>query len=284
MQDLTKSPEGAEAKTTEESEATASDLDRVAALLSGKPDDDSEPKKTAGKKSADGDSEPGPEAVKAKGKPKNLDELAEALGVGADDVYGIEIPINVGDAVEMKSLGDIKDSFKERQTFEVDRLAWEEQKSKTESEFLRSNQELHDLVAMLPKKALSKELLNAVAEKRATLTRTEAARTKQVIPEWKDEQIEIADRQAMSEHMRDYGFPENYVDSLVDHRTLRYIRESMLRQQRIERALADVATRRKPGHKPSGSSTQTGKKTTQRRTRSSNSQVSQIAELLSQTG
>lgn len=270
MQESENSPETA-APSAETREPTTGQIDEVAALLRG-----DEPEESGESENSEASSE----TNKSKGKPKNLDGLAETLGVEVADLYKIEIPFADGDNVEMKTLGELKDSVAEQSTFEVDRLAWEEQRTERENQVVKSMQEVAEIVNMLPKSAISEQLLEAVARKRANLVESEGRMTKQVIPEWSSEDVETADRQAMREHMSEYGFAENYLDSVVDHRTLRFIRESMLRQQRIERALAQVKTVRKPGHKPSGKPT--GKPAPAKRgsTSRARSQVSQVAELL----
>ncbi len=282
------SPETAD-NSAETREPTGSEIDQVAALLRGEEPDQGDQGKGGDaddQDGQDGDSESGAssETGKSKGKPKNLEALAETLGIEAADLYKIEIPFDAGDGKsETKTLGEIKDSFADRSTFEVDKMAWEETRTKRENDLVKSTQELSEIVSMLPKSAISDQLLERVARRRADLVEQETRLTRQVIPEWSSEDVETQDRKAMSEHMADYGFPSGYIDSIVDHKTLRYIRESMLREQRITRALEQVKTVRKAGHKPSGkpsgktAPTRKGGTSPSSRNRS---QVSQVAELL----
>ncbi len=284
MQGSTNTPETA-ASNAETREPTRSELDQVSALLRGEEpgQDDQANARADDQDDQGGDSEnsdASSETNKSKGKPKNLDGLAETLGVEVADLYKIEIPFADGDNVEHKTLGEIKDAMAERSTFEVDRLAWEEQRTERENQVVKSMQEVSEIVSMLPRSAISEQLLEAVARKRATLVESETRLTRQVIPEWTSEDVETQDREAMREHLSEYGFPENYLDSLVDHRTLRYIRESMKRQQRIERALAQVKTVRKPGHKPSGKPTGKPAPSRKRAASRTQSQVGAVAELL----
>lgn len=55
----------------------------------------------------------------------------------------------------------------------------------------------------------------------------------------------------MIEHLKDHGFPESYLAGILDHRTLRYIRANMVREQRIAAALEKVK-QRKPVTPPKG--------------------------------
>lgn len=279
MPDSQNTPETA-ASNAETREPTKSELDQVSALLRGEEPDQGD---QGNQDDQDGDSEnsdASSETDKPKGKPKNLEALAETLGLEVKDLYEMEIPFADGDDVTHKTLGEVKDEISERSTFEVDRLAWEEQKTDRDNQVVKSMQEIQEIVSMLPKSAISEQLVQAVARKRAVMVETETRMTRQVIPEWTNEDVEERDRAAMREHLGEYGFPENYLDNLVDHKTLRYIRESMKRQQRIERALEQVKTVRKPGHKPSGKPT--GKPATRGKARTSRvqTQVGQVAELL----
>lgn len=279
------SPETA-ANSAETREPTQPQIDQVAALLRGEePDQDDQDKDARAadqdNQETDSDSDASSETDKSKGKPKNLEALAETLGLEAKDLYAMEIPFSVGDDVETKTLGEIKDQLAEVENFEVDRLAWEEQKTQRENDLVKSTQELQEIISLLPKSAISDQLVERVARRRAEIQTTEARLTKQVIPEWSSEDVETKDRTAMREHLSEYGFPENYLDSLIDHRTLRYIRESMLRQQRIERALEQVKTVRKPGHKPSGKPSEKPRGKPDGRPASRvRSQVQQVADLL----
>ena len=87
---------------------------------------------------------------------------SQTLGVEVKDLYDIEVPFSVEDDVQAKTLGEIKDLVSDRDTFEVDRLAWEEQRTTRENELMQSNQELTDIVSMLPRSAISPELVAAV--------------------------------------------------------------------------------------------------------------------------
>lgn len=283
MQDSTSTAETQETNSAEGRAPTESQLTEIANLLTGGDVDDQAAGGDAGElddQAAAGESDTDAEAETSQkqGKPKNLTDLAERLGVKVEELYAIEIPF--GDNAEPKSLGDIKDAFAERDSFEVDRLAWEETKTKKEAEFLRSASELTDIINMLPKSAVSRELLEKVASKRAELVAREEKLTVTAIPEWADEAVEDRDRVSMREHLNDYGFPANYLESVLDHRTLKFIRDATQRKVRIEKALAQVKTVKKPGHKPSGRPGKRAPTTKPRKTRQVNDQVSQVAELL----
>lgn len=272
-------------------EPSANELEQISKLLAGEDDQDDDDQAAGaetraadqggapGDDSQDDDSEARAETRKS-GKPKNLEDAAKRLGIEVADLYALEIPLSdIDDQKRAVKLGELKDAFDKRDRLEVDQLAWEETKAEKEREFLRSAQELQELVAMLPKSAISKDLITAVQAKRQALVTREEKRTLDAIPSWKDDDVQARDREAMSGHLSQYGFPANYLDSLVDHRTLVYVRENMQRQRRIEKALEQVQTVRKPGHAPSGRPSRSTSRP-QQKTRRTDSQVSQVAKLL----
>jgi hypothetical protein len=275
-------------------EPTASELDQISKLLAGEDDqDDDQDDQRAETRADDQGGAPGDESqddesearaeTRKSGKPKNLEDAAKRLGLEVTDLYALEIPLSdVNDEKRAVKLGELKDAFDKRDRLEVDQLAWEETKAEKEREFLRSAQELQELVGMLPKAAISKELIHAVQAKRQALVTREEKRTLDAIPSWKDDDAQARDREAMAGHLSQYGFPANYLDSLVDHRTLVYVRENMQRQQRIEKALEQVRTVRKPGHSPSTRPSRSSRQP-QQKTRRTDSQVSQVAKLLNLT-
>lgn len=280
MQKSESTPETA-SNPSETTEPTETAIDQVAALLRGEDADQSDAETQDKGTDADESSAASSETDDKKREPKNLAELAETLGVKVSDLYKIEVPFDVDGESKPRTLGEIKDAIAQRDDFEVDRLAWEEQRTERENDLARSMQELNEIVGMLPKSAISDDLLKAVGRKRAETVERESRLTRQVIPEWQDEDAEERDRVAMRDHLQKYGFPKNYLDGIVDHRTLRYIRESMRREQRIERALAQVKTVRKPGISPSSKPSRPAPQTPKRgRASRQRNQVAQVAELL----
>lgn len=236
-----------------------------------------------------GESDDGkPGESQAKGKPKTVNELAERLGVTVKDLYEIKFPLGnqAGGDGESRTLGELKDMASQHGQFEVDRMQFEESKTKRENEFMRAQAEMSELLSMLPKNAIKPELLQAVANKRTALLKREKARTLEVIPEWSDEETETAERGEMQEHLSAYGYSRSYLDSVTDHRTLKYIRDNMQRQKRIERALAQVKQVSKPGHRPSNKPTPPGRGSNLRsdNPRQVRNQVAAISDLLKNSG
>lgn len=172
-----------------------------------------------------------------KGKPKGLKDLAERLELKPEDLYALEIPTADG---KTKTLGQLKDAAAKEGDLSVRELAFEESRSRQEGELLRAQSELRELVAALPKTAVKPEVLETIRQKHEAVLKRERARTLEVIPEWQDEAKRTEEIAGIVEHLKGYGFPANYLQSVFDHRTLKYIRENWQREQRIRKALEQV--------------------------------------------
>ena len=281
---LTIEPEAG--KHRENDEPKKSELEQVAALFRGEDGDTPDERENAQESQAP-DDDGGELAEKSANNapPKSLDELAEKLGIKTADLYALEIG-QPGESGKTITLGELKDLAQTQDGFQVEQLEWEEKRAEREAELMRSMGELQELVAMLPKSAISQDLLRKVATRRAQAAEAEERATLRVIPDWRDGEAKQRDLLKMSEHLARYGFPANYAESIVDHRTLFFIRESMLREQRIKRALGEVSTVRKPGHatKPSSTSKPPRKESQPRRGRGHSSAergaVAQVRDLL----
>lgn len=282
-------PETGPANSAETRQPTANELEAVANLLDGVDagDDEELDNGTEGEEAEATEGE-GAETREAKPSPDTLDGLAERLGVEVGELYKVKVKLSDGQEAREVTLGELKDAMTESSSFEVDKLTWEEERTKREHELIKTQQTIADIVGMLPKAALTDELKSALARRRASMIEREKELTRSAIPDWADDEVEARDREAMGKHLEEYGFSPGYVDSIHDHKTLRYIRESMRREARINAALEQVRTARKPGHKSSATPTPgQGQRTPPRRrgvTRSRTSQVEQVVELLDGAG
>lgn len=207
-----------------------------------------DPKKPEGDK-PDGDKAPSGEDQDKGGKLDSLDAVAEKLGVEVSSLYDIAIP-QPGSGEDRVTLGQLADMAKDSGQLELDRLEFDERVQKREADLARAQQEINEIVSLLPKHAIKDDLVNAVGKKIAAAQAKERGLTLLAIPTWKDEQAEEADREAMTAHLTPYGFAANYLDSVQDHRTLKYIRDNMQRENNVKRALEAVRRKRPDGQKP----------------------------------
>jgi hypothetical protein len=109
-----------------------------------------------------------------------------------------------------------------------------------EADFTRGQQELQALMTALPKTELKPETLEEIRKRHEATLKVERTKTLEVIPEWRDEAIRKQDITGMVEHLTGYGLPATYLQTVSDHRVMKYVRDNYLRKQRLEKALALV--------------------------------------------
>jgi len=284
MQQSEASPETAPKSAETPNKPQPTDLDKVLNILGG----DAENDETKDGDELEAKPDEQPETVDDEKRPETIDELAKRLKLEVKDLYDIKLKLGSGpEETREVTIGELKDQMSTKDDFEVTKLKFEEERNTREQELVKTQQTVAEIVSMLPKSAISKELLSTLARRRANVVEHEEKLTRSVIPTWKDETVEARDREAMGKHLEEYAFAPGYIDTIVDHKTLRYIRESMLREQRMKRALEAVETVRKPGHKPSGTPTDEQKKGKTRaatRARSKTTQIDAVTELLQGLG
>lgn len=258
-------------------EPSESALSQVSKLLRGEED---EPNTESVEGEADEGLERSQKGKTRKGPPKSLHDAAELLGIKVEDIYKLQV--GLANDETPYTLGELKDSFSERENFAVEQLAWGEEKANQEAELLRSRNELTELLTLLPPSAIKPEVLNKIREKHAAAIQRERNLTMTVISEWKNEEVRNTDLQGMTEHLVKAGFPKDYLKNVSDHKTMRYIRENYLREKRINDALARVKKIGKPSQqKPSSNQTSRGGKVSDaKRTGRIDPAVQQISQLL----
>lgn len=212
--------------------------------------------------------------------PKSLDDLAKGLGVDVADLYEIKVPL--GGDQEPISLGELKDLGKAGSQINLDRIEFEEQRTKFESEQRKAAQDFADLVASLPSKAITQDLIDRIHAQRAAFQEREETLTAKTISPWSDPVVKERERAVMSEYLDEFGFPSGFLDTVIDHRTTALIRDAALRKQRLSQALDQVKQVKQTGH---GATTKTSKSKqssgSEPKTRSQNSKVDQVANLIS---
>ena len=187
-----------------------------------------------------------------KTQPKQFNDLAESLGMELDDLYKLEVKSSEdGEPVTIEQL---KDLHKERSDFQLNQLEWEENRTAAEQQLMREKAELQEILQALPEKAIKPEVLERLRNRSEQQVKVERQKTLEVIPDWNDAKVREADIAGMTEHLQQYGFPVNYLEQIVSHQQLKYIRDNWQREQRKRKALEAVRTG-KPG-KATSSKTQ----------------------------
>jgi hypothetical protein len=183
--------------------------------------------------------------------PKNLNELAEKLGVEVKDLYGIEFPSSDG---ESHTIGELKDLLANESDFSGRELEFSERKVKFDTQQATARQELEVILKSIPPEALTQDVLLRAQREVKQNSEREAAKTLDVIPEWSSGEAKSADMVKITEHMIDYGFDKGQIELLTDHRMLRYMRDNMNRKALVDKALGNVKASKKlqkaAGRKP----------------------------------
>jgi hypothetical protein len=227
----TSTAEAAETLSTVEPEATAAFAGEqpvsLAAALMG------EPRQETATKEAPQSSE------ETRALPKDLAGLAETLGTKVEALYGVQIKMGDGHG-ETTTLGALKDLYAKQESLSTREIEIEERRANAESAITRAKQELEMLMSALPEKALKPEVMERVKAQALQLRETERRATMAAIPEWADESVRVEELKGIVALLQDYGFPAKYLETNLDHRLVRLVRDSYLRKSRIDKALAAV--------------------------------------------
>jgi hypothetical protein len=171
-------------------------------------------------------------------KPKKFNDLAESLGIELAELYKLEIATSAdGKPVTVEML---KDHHSKRSDFTVAQVKWEEEKTRQQADLVRGNTELRELIAAIPRDKLDPKVLEAVRGKVEESGKRERARTLEVIAEWRDAETMTKDLTGMGEWLKGYGFPADYLKTVVDHRALLMMRDAWKRDLRIKAALEEI--------------------------------------------
>lgn len=185
--------------------------------------------------------------------PETLEALSKRLQLKPEQIYGIQVAMPNG--AEPLTIGQLKDRIGELVDFETREAQFDQRRVKAEGELLRAQTEMREILALIPKGQLNPELVNKMRQRHEATTNRERELTMEHIPDWQNEKTRTEDLKGMVEMLSDYGFEPSFISTVVDHRALKFIRDSYLRDKRIKAALAKVTTPAgKAGQRPSGKS------------------------------
>jgi hypothetical protein len=184
---------------------------------------------------------------------ESLDGLIKRLKITPEQAYAIKVPLANG--AEPLTLGELKDRVGEVVDLEVRELQFDQRRVKSEGELLRAQTEIRELMALIPRDQLSPAAIEKVRAKHEATMARERQATLEHIPDWHDATRRNADITGMIELLSNYGFDATFLATVTDHRALKFIRDSYLREKRISAALAKIKDLpKKPGQRPSGKS------------------------------
>lgn len=233
--------------------ASKSKVTDIAGLLSGKsPEADTEPAKSRAVDAELADALSTPERARSEGEspqktgPLTFESLAERLGVKVEDLYAIEFP--AAEDGSRHTVGELKDMLAREGDFSTRELEFTERKAREENELMRARNQLQEILKGLPADSLSPETLRRAREELRITGERERAKVLEAIPEWADTEARESDMAGMSKHLEGYGFVRGDLDKVMDHRTLKMMRDHW---QLSERVRAAVERARKSASAPS---------------------------------
>lgn len=178
-----------------------------------------------------------------KAKPKDLADAAAQLGLKDADLYALLVP-SKREGADPYTIGKLKDLAEEHDDFILRGLERDQRDREKHAQYLRATQELEDIIGSLPPEAIKQEVRDKLEARRKTAMAKERQLVLDAIPEWRDADVRTQELEAMAEHLQDAGYPAEYLVGVYDHRTLRYIRDNMLREKAIAAALEKVKERK----------------------------------------
>jgi hypothetical protein len=193
-------------------------------------------------------------------------ELARALGVKDGEIYDtLAIDVDVTDAQGQKqkqsvTLGDLRRGYIGAENLRAQREDYELEREATSLENMQARRHFTALAERLAP-YVPRDVINLLNQDRAERLERERALLYSAVPEWKDSVKHAADRKAMIDYLKPWGFTAADVAAIEDHRVARFVRDQMNAARRTRDA-EDRARKAKQGanaeeptpgrHRPSG--------------------------------
>lgn len=181
----------------------------------------------------------------------HIDKVQKRLGLKPEEFYKVKVPMPNG--AEPLTFGEMKDRVAELVDLETRETQFTQRRIASEGKILQDQREVREILSMLPAETVQKlpVLVEKVRKKHeATLVR-ENALTLEHIPEWNDEATSAKDKAEMTKFLGNWGFDETFLNSIVDHRAMKFVRDMMIVDKKIKTALSKVKIPDRKGMKPS---------------------------------
>lgn len=190
------------------------------------------------------------ESVSDDGPVDSIDRVSKKLGLKPEQVYAIKVPMPNG--AEPLTIGHLKDRVGELVDLETREVQFDQRRIKQEGQLLKAQAEMRELLGLLPREHISPEIVNKIRKKQEITMNRERAATLEHIPEWNEESVMSADKAGMAEMLEEWGFDgAAFLESVVDHRAVKFIRDMWIRDKKIKTALAKVTVPTRKGKSPS---------------------------------
>lgn len=181
--------------------------------------------------------------------PDSMEGLSKRLGFKPEQIYNVKIPL--ADGAEPLTIGQLKDRVGELVDLETREMQFEQRRLSAEGDLLRSQTEIRELLAMIPKENIRPEIVEKVRKRHDENMRRERVATLEHIPEWRDEKRRAEDLQGMIDFVKGWGFDAGFLATVSDHRAVKFIRDMYIRDKRIKKALSQVTTPDSKGQRSS---------------------------------
>lgn len=186
--------------------------DQAAEILFGK---GSPKQETAAEESP---AEPAPPAEKW-----DLVTVAEKLQVDPSKLYEhLKVPLR--DGAEL-TVSELKDAWKSKADLDGIEANLTKERATWQADQLRNQRELEQILSAIDPNQIRPELMAAWEARQKDYLSREKEATLRTIPEWSDARKEQADRAAILEAIKPYGFTSADLEHAVDHRLFRMLRD-----------------------------------------------------------
>lgn len=175
----------------------------------------------------------------------DLKTVAEKLSVDPSKFY--ELKVKAGDGQEL-SIGELKDAWKSKADLDGFKAEVDKAKADWMADQIRTQRELAEVLNAIDPNSVRPELLQAWQRQQAERLSRERELTLRNIPEWSDARKETADKAAILETIKGYGFTQADLDNSSDHRLFRMLRD--LVNTKAELASLKTKPQPKPGIAP----------------------------------
>lgn len=184
--------------------------------------------------------------------PRDITGAIKRLGVKPEEFDEVLIPFEGSEPIKFKDLrarvGDLVNLETEQTRFETRRI-------QEEGRLLRQQSEMREILAMIPPANLSPQLVDKVRKRHNAMLEYERGMTMEHIPAWQSEARMAEDRTGINKMLTEYGFDSTFLESVTDHRALKFLRDMYLRDKRIKEALSKVTVSDEKGQRPSQKTT-----------------------------
>ena len=204
-----------------DAEQQAGDSDQLPENESRQDDASNEPETTESETRQAADDQTVSEGEPEQPEGFSLKDLSETLDVDVAELYGVSVPISKD---ENATLGELKDAFKKYGKLKGEREEYDLHRTRTENELMVARRQAEQLMNMgIDQGLITPEVIKQIEDSNRVTTARENRALLSVIPSWQDKGVRQVDFEGMVEMMSGYGFSENEILNIPDHRIVKFL-------------------------------------------------------------